>query len=362
MDIASHAAPLLNSTKATVPSSSKEEMGRIRTLDSISDNILPILTQVGAVLTVGVAGLFSNPITLAVAGASVLAFEVGRAYLHNQGDLNRELALYHKDIARVLGKSPDSQLTIQDMRNAADEKVVGDKALKPLKAELEYLKVRGKLNYTTGVTRAVITTAVTSFIGRALGHLTLDSVDMVAKQSMQIFYLFTGALGISSMANMGMEKLAWNNFDKTKPPSLYIDLIKLQKTAQTQNVTPQAVFEIILKADKELDNRIERETGSDYHDMTARNKERIVARYAGQTHAAELAEHINNGNVGVTAIPLSVSGQLDWSKLPALETIKASETPSIVPTKPALAKPDKFLVQLENNRNQPALAESVGLS
>ncbi len=357
MDFVPNINALLPTAKSTSANAVKDEMSTIQTLDSISDKAIPILVQVAAIATIGSAG-FLGPAAVALAGAGLMAFELGRSYLHNQADLNRELALYHKDIARVLGKSPNEHLTIKDMRNAADEKVVGDKALKPLKAELDHLKARARLNYAMSAGRALITTAVTGVMSMAMTNFSFHSFEAVAKQGMGIFYLITGSLGITSMANMGMEKLAWDNFDKTKPPTIYSDLVKLQKSAQLQPVRPQQVFEIILKSDKALATQIEQLTGQEYSEMTARNKERILAQYEKQTHVVELTEHLNNGSMGVTAIPLSVSGQLDWSKLPSLA--EKPEMPTASPSQ-AQAKTGKFVAQLEKARGQ--LAETqLGLS
>jgi hypothetical protein len=203
-----------NPVKSTVV---KDEMSAIQTMDSISDKVMPILTQVAAVATVGLAGFLGTGAVL-MAGAGLAAFELGRAYLHNKADLNRELALYHKDIARVLGKPTGAHLTVQDMRDAADEKVVGNKALKPLKAELDHLEARAKLNYRTSAIRAVITTAVTGVMSMGMTEFNFQSFEAVAKRGLGIFYLVTGSLGISSMANMAAERIAWEHFDKTKPP------------------------------------------------------------------------------------------------------------------------------------------------
>lgn len=335
----------INPAKSSV---AKDEMSTIQTLDAISDKALPILQNVVTVATVTFAGLFGAG-AVALAGAGLTAFELGKAYLHNRADLNRELALYHKDIARVLGKPEDAHLTIQDMRNAADERVVGNKALKPLKAELEHLDARGKLNYRTGALRALITTAITGVLSLAAPPLATHSLKAVANAAQPLFYYTMFSFSLASMVNMAAEKMAWDHFDRTKPNSVYSDLIKLQKSSQQQPVTPQQVFEVILKADKSLASRIEQQTGQEYHEMTARNKERILALYAKQTHAAELAEHINNGTLGVTAIPLSVSGQLNWANQPkdGEENTQATQQ-----SKAKEKEATKFVSQIKENRSQ----------
>lgn len=295
---------------------SKHELSTIQSLDGWTNKALPVIMRVASIAGLVGAGFFGIVGTL-IAGAALVGAEVARAHLHNKADLNRELALYHKDIARVLGKPADATLTIQDMRDAADEKKVGDKALKPLKDELDHLKYRSKYNYAMGAIRAVLTTAITSVLSAMLGDYKQASVDKMIKSSMQIFYTVSFSTMASGAAHAAAENIGSKKFEKNKPVSIYTDLVKLQEFSQHQNVNAEQVFNIVVKKDKELAADIEQKFGTSFDCMTVRQKQRVVHQYEDKVHAKLLAEHINEG-VGVTAIPLSIAGQLDWNALPPL--------------------------------------------
>ncbi|MBY0407055.1 MAG: hypothetical protein K2Q01_05135 [Rickettsiales bacterium] len=337
---------------------SKDELSTINTLDNWSNKALPIVMRVASIGALVAAGFFGIGGIIA-AGAALVGVELGRAFLHNKADQNRELALYHKDIARVLGKPEGSKLTIQDMYDAADEKKVGDKAIKPLKAELDHLRYRSKFNYIMGAIRAVLTTVVTGLLSGAIAQF--DSLAAVQKSPMNLFYTVSGSLMLSGMCSSACESIGWSKFDSNKPPSMYSDLVKLQQIAQQQNVTPEHVFSLAVKSDKGLAAEIEKAGGMAYENMTVRNKKRVIAQYEPRVHAKLLADHINEG-ANVTIVPLSLAGQLDWSSLPALPAKDASEEPAKSQEQSqGKGKTDKkgFAVKLMESRTAQAEATTL---
>ena len=326
----------------SVPTGYRQEVEEIRAADNLSGKFLPMLTKAAGTLTVVFAG-FIGPVALLAAGAAMLGVEVFRAQKKNQADLNRELALYHKDIARVLGKAPDAKLTIQDMFDAADETKVGDKALKPLKMELAHLKERGKYNMRSGVANALISTLVTGALSLIMTGYKFDNIETVAKQGMQIFWTITGSLGISGMVSHGADTLLYKNFEANKPPTIYNDLVRLQEVAQHQNVNPEQVFALSVKIDKKLAGDIEKETGMPYNGLSHRNKLRIMEKYDSRAHAKSLAEHINEGG-SVTSVALLMHGQLDPATLPQVK-----EEPAPAPANaPGLKREKSFRAMVTN--------------
>lgn len=312
-----------NTKAPVVPSGLRQEVEDIRSADNLSGKFLPMITKAAGIMTVAFSA-FLGPVALLAAGAAMLGVEVYRAHKKNDADLNRELALYHRDIARVLGKPADAKLTLQDMYDAADEKKVGDKAIKPLKQELEHLNARGKYNMRVGVMNALITTAVTGALSLIMTGFKFDSVEAIARQGMQIFWTITGSLSISSMATYGAENIAHQRFEATKPESNYKDLVRLQQIAQVQNVSAEQVFATAVNIDKNLAADIEKRAGMPYSGLSHRNKLKLVERYESIVHAKALAEHINEGG-SVTSVALLMHGQLDPATLPQVQQDAAKD-------------------------------------
>ena len=335
----------------------------VSTFDWIGDKILPGLLQATAIIAVAAIGLFSSGLGTAIAGIGMLAFELTRAHLHNRADLNRELVLYHNDIAQALGKSPAEPLTVKDMFNAADEKIVGDKVLKPLKMELDHLAYRGNYNLLMGAVRAVVTTVaavalhsmmadVQSKIAKELGGITFSNI-LASKQLGALFFPLTGTVGLVGAATMAIEKLGKNYFDTHEPPSAYHDLISLQKLNKSEAVKPEQVFAIVIKLDTELAHDIQNRLGKPYHELSHRNKIRVIQAYESRAHTQALSEAINNDALPVTAIAISACQQMDWGN--GESTKPSSEIESQTTPEPVSVVTEKsFVAELISQRTAKA--------
>jgi len=292
----------------------RNEIRSVEYFDWMSDKVYPFLGQAATITTVVLAGLVGTGAAL-LAGAGMLAFELGRAHFRNQADLNRELSLYRHDIARVLGKAPDAKLTIADMRKAADENQLGDKALKPLQLELKHLAYRGKYNLIAGAARAIVTT-VAGMLLSSMGQLNpnLEGFEWLKSAVSGIYGPLSGTLFGVGTVTMVMEKLGKNYFESHQPESVYTDLIDLKRMARQHSIEPEQVFAITIKLDKELAKVIQDRFGRPYDKLTHRNKLRIIKATENVAHAHALAHGINEGTLPVTAVALSAFHQREWPR------------------------------------------------
>ena len=337
----------------------------VSTFDWIGDKILPGLLQATAIISVAAIGLFSSGLGTAIAGIGMLAFELTRAHLHNKADLNRELVLYHNDIAQALGKSPSEQLTIQDMRNAADEKTVGDKVVKPLKMELEHLAYRGNYNLLMGVVRAAVTTGgaialhgmmsqVRDLIaGVPNGSVTFAKI-LAYNQPSAILVPLTGAVGLIGAATIGIENTGKKYFDTYEPTSVYHDLAGLQKLNKSETVKPEQVFAIVIKLDKELAHDIQNRLGRPYQELSHRNKIRVMQACESRAHAQSLCEAINNDALPITAIGMSACQQMDWGHGERSKLSSAKEKGATVPKSQNEIPAKSFVAEVISQRNTKA--------
>jgi len=294
----------------------QRELSEVKFFDWFNERLYPSMLQAIAVFAVVGAGPLAPAVGITpavatlIAGGAMLAFELGRAYFRNRANLNRELALYHNDIARVLDKPLDSKLTVPDMYKAADEKVVGDKALKPLQMELKHLAYRNKYNYVMAIARAAVTTLTAIAMSSAVGFV--QKIGDIPKMGFSAYMSLTGALSVIGMATISIEKMGKSYFRSHEPLSVYPDLVKLQDMAKQQTVQPEQVFPIILKLDKNLSEYIKSHLGKPYEELTQRNKTRVIKACESKAHAIALADAINEGQLPVTAIAFSGMGQKNW--------------------------------------------------
>lgn len=338
------------------------EFSAVQSFDWLGDKLLPAVVQTTAVLAVLAASLYSAPAMLAASGA-MLAFELGRAHMRNQADLNRELVLYHHDIARVLGKSPDSKLTLQDMYDAADEKSVGEHALKPLKMELDHLTFRGRYNFLMGAARAALTAAVgytmSGMINQDILHaLQTDFLGNLSSAGANLYYPITGSLGAMGLATMSMDQLGKQYFHQFEPLSIYSDLKRLEEGAKERIVSPEQVFDIIIKLDKGLAQEIETNLGKPYAKLTYHTKQRVIAAYENKAHPQALAQAINEGKVEVTAAALQGKHQLNMAE--PLATRDAEPQNVIPQLAVAETLPSPHITEPISRRN--AIAPQVALA
>ena len=292
----------------------QNEMKAISSFDWFSKKMLPSLLQVTAIIAVAAIGMFGSlPATIA-AGVGMLGFELARAHINNKADLNRELVLYHKEIAHAVGKSPSETLTIADMRNAADEKKVGDNSVKPLKLELEHLAYRGRYNFLMAGVRALVTIggAVALQGMMAPAKAALEAGNSWATLAGSAFWPLTGALGAVTGATIGIETMGKKYFDSHEPLTAYHELTQLQDLTKKQQLTPEPVFAVVVKLDKELAKDIQDHLGKPYAELSYRNKTRVMQACESRAHAQALTEAINNDVLPVTSIAMSACHQMDW--------------------------------------------------
>ena len=294
----------------------QSEMRTVSTFDWFSKKMLPGLVQAVAIITVAAIGMFGSWLGTLIAGAGMMAFELIRAHFINKADLNRELVLYHKEIAHAVGKSPSEILTVEDMRHAADQKIVGDKVVKPLTIELEHLAYRSRYNFIIGAMRALVTTAGAIVLQGMMGgaKAAWDSGNWTALGGSAAWPL-TGTLGMVAGATMAVEKTGKSYFDSHEPLSVYHELTQLQNMSKKQAVNPEPVFEVAVKLDKALAKDIQERLGKPYAELTYRNKMRVMQACENRAHAQALTEAINNDALPVTAIAMSACHQMDWSNV-----------------------------------------------
>ena len=349
----------------------QRELRRASTFDWFGDKILPGLLQAAAIITVVAIGLFSSGLGTALASIGMLAFELARAQLHNEADLNRELVLYHKEIAEVLGKSSAEPLTVKDMYAAVDEKIVGDKAIKPLQIELEHLAYRGRYNLVMGAIRAVVAAGAAialhgmmsgarAAIGGETGVIDVKTL-LASHQLGSLFMPLTATLGVVGGATLGIERMGKNYFDRTEPLSVYHELTELQDQNKEQALKPEQAFNVVIKLDKELAQEIHARLGKPYAELSYRNKMRVMQACESRAHAHALTEAINNDALPVTAIAMSACQQLDWTggSIPTM----LSKGHARVPELPEQGISNKsFVANLISQRNAKAQAPEHRIS
>lgn len=292
----------------------QDETRSLQYLDLLGKKIFPVLGQVLAVAAVvASAGLFGGA-GIFVAGATMLSFEMGRAYFRNKADLQRQLTLYHDDIARVLDKSPSQLLTIADMKRAADPDQVGNKALKPLALELEHLSYRGKHRYLMAAVRATLTTCGAFLMSAMLSNSPDFNKAIEAQEWTKVpatmFYPLMGSLTGIGLLTFSADQMGKAHFESNKPLSVYHELAQLQEAVKQKPLEPVQVFAILAKLDKTLANEVRKEFHQPFDALTFTNKQKAVKQFEARAHAQALAQEINNGNLGVTAIALSAFDQL----------------------------------------------------
>ncbi|MEZ5690430.1 MAG: hypothetical protein R3D71_02030 [Rickettsiales bacterium] len=240
----------------------------------------------------------SSAATFGVVGTAVatIVFSALTIFRHNRIEKKWKeslLELYADKISNITGK-PKTQLTVNDLENVADTKILGEK--NPISLELKAIQKNSNIGRNTSLASILIVAALATVTAGLISPTLLTGAGFIMANT--VFGIVTNAVFMSvdhamSKSMGGKDKYAFNN-----------QLKELINYNRSNKLEPEQTFGILLETHSDINNEINRKYDKPYSNLPMAIKSNVVDHYEHKLHTKALTKMINNNEIDIPELGL----------------------------------------------------------